>query len=85
MNKLMKVALMTICVGTMLGLAGCGNAESQYESILREGNAAINGGKANEQEISEAMKEFRAMTPEHQKAELEKTKKEWAELKKLAK
>ena len=85
MNKLMKVALMTICVGTMLGFVGCGNAESQYESILREGNAVINGGKANEQEISEAMKEFRAMTPEQQKAELEKTKKEWAELKKLAK
>ena len=56
MNKLMKVALMTICAGSLLGLAGCGNAESQYESILREGNAAINGGKANEQEIIEVLR-----------------------------
>ena len=83
--KVIKTGIMLASIGAMLGFVGCGATESQYEIILREGNAAINGGKANEQEISEAMKEFRAMTPEQQKAELEKTKKEWAELKKLTK
>ena len=38
MNKLTKVALMTICVGSMLGLAGCGG-DSPRALAIEQGKA----------------------------------------------
>lgn len=82
--KMNKMVMMAAAVAVGL-VAGCGNAESQYESVVREGNALISGGTASESDVAQAMKEFRAMTPEQQKKELEKAKKELSEIKKMAK
>lgn len=84
MNKIIKMVVVAAGVGVMLGLAGCGNEESQYENLLREASKIANDGKVNEKDVAALMETYRASTPEQKKEVLEQTKKDMDELKKMA-
>lgn len=51
MKKLMKFAAMAVCVGTMLGVAGCGNGNSP-ESVAVENISALMKGMGGEEAAS---------------------------------
>lgn len=83
MKNIIKPMAIAVCAIAMCGVTGCGSAESQYESVLREISAANYDGKVNEKDVAKQMEAFRALPPEAQKKELEKTKKEWDEMKNM--
>ena len=84
MNKIIKMVVVAAGVGVMLGFAGCGNEEIQYENLLREASKITNDGKVNEKDVAALMETYRARTPEQKKEVLEQTKKDMDELKKMA-
>lgn len=51
MKKLMKLAAMAVCVGTMIGIAGCGNGNSP-ESVAVENISALMKGMGGEEAAS---------------------------------
>ncbi len=51
MKKLMKLAAMAVCVGTMLGITGCGNGNSP-ESVAVENISAFMKGMGGEEAAS---------------------------------
>ncbi len=56
------------------GLTGCGNSpEKEYENLIR---TTMKGAPAEmiDAQVKEALKDFKKMTPEEQKKELEKSK-----------
>ena len=73
MNKLVRMAVVAIGVGAMLGIAGCGgDIDAKYEKILRE--MAKDNTETSYVDVEKEMKKFKAMTPEQKEKEYKMTK-----------
>ena len=73
MNKLVRMAVVAIGVGAMLGIAGCGgDIDAKYEKILRE--MAKDNTETFSVNVEKEMTKFKAMTPEQKEKEYKMAK-----------
>lgn len=66
----MKIGVMAL---VLLGLAGCGPSESEYEELVREGHALMNrlpGVTIGEAEVAAEISRFRQLSSAEQREEI---------------
>jgi len=63
--------VMTVGALAMLGVAGCGGPESEYEKLL---DKAVKLEMMDKAAAKKSLEEFKAMTPEKQQAEIKQAK-----------
>lgn len=71
MDKLVRMATIVAGVGTMLCFAGCGGSESEYQDLL---DKAVKLEMIDKAQAKKSMEDFKKMTPEKQKEEIEQAK-----------